>query len=247
MAYNFKINNLLNKVSDSFKEVSNNSSDFVSRANDASLSIQEGIIDSLFIVNDSVFAIVRKNTGGEISPSGFQVDHGDGWFNGPDRTPIIGNLVPALAILTNISAINNNMSVYKNKPCRVTVRNNIAVYVEVDLGYRDFSIFPTRFLMEMRTALENKTDDIFSDIGKEYMKEAGYTDDDIKSLSDFKYVEEMTGKVNTIKGEGLWFKDTAKEKQDENILKNNSIVVGLNKLGMKTKNCHIPTKFFSGK
>ena len=57
----------------------------------------------------------------------------------------------------------------------------------------------------------------------------------------------MTSKINTFEGEALWFKDTASLSKDENIIPTNDILVGLNKLGMKTKKCHIPSRLFSGK
>ena len=247
MTYNLKINNILKGVSNYLQDAPNNSADFINRANDTSLEIQNGFIDSLFVVNDSVFAIVRKNIPAVISPSGSQIDHGDGFFNGPDRTSIEDTTVAELAIPTNISAINNQLDRYKDKACRVTVKNGVAVYVEADLGFPRLTTIPQSFIRKARIALQAETEDIFSEIGKKYFIDNGYTAEDVENLSDFKYVSEMTGKINTFEGEGLWFKDTANKEPNENVLKNNPLVLGLNKLNMKTKKCHIPSRLFSGK
>lgn len=246
MAYNSKINNTL-KGGVSYVETPLNSADFINRANDTSLIKQEGIIESLYIVNDSVFAIIRKNTDYVLSPSGNLVDHGDGLFNMVEGYPEEDMTVSELSVLTNIDAANNKLQRYVQKRCIVTVNNGIAVYAEVILGYPDISTIPANFIRKARVALANKTTDIFSDVGRQYFKENGYTDEDIEALSDFKYVEEMTGKLNTFKGEGLWFKDTNNKSKDENILKANPLVLGLNKLNMKSKTCHIPSIVFSGK
>lgn len=247
MTYNLKSNVILKGIADVFKEVPNNSPDFINRANDTSLVIQDGYIRALFIANDSVFAVIQKNTIGEISPSGFQVDHGDGWFNGPDRTPVEQTTLAELAIPTNISAINTQIDRYLGKPCRVTVKNGIALYAEVDMEFPTLTTIPVHLIRRARLALENKTEDIFSELGRKYFEEEGYSEEDIEALSNFKYVEEMTGKINTFEGEALWFKDTANKNPNENIIKPNSILLGLNKLGMKTKKCHLPTRLFSGK
>ncbi len=247
MEYKFKSNYILKNIAESFKDMPNNSSDFINRANETSLVIKEGIISSVFVVDDSVFAVVLKNTEGEVTPSNYQADHGDGWFNGPDRTPVDNITLAELAIPTNISSANIQIERYIGKRCRVTVKNNIAVYAEVELGYPSLTTIPIHVIRKARIALEGKTDDIFSDLGKKYFKDNGYTEEEVEALSDFKYVEDMLGKINTFEGEALWFKDTANKNPNENIIKTNPILLGLNKLGMKTKKCHLPSRLFSGK
>lgn len=241
------INNILNGITKAINTTGIDATDFVTRANDSSLIILEGTVESLYVLNDSIFAVIRKNEGSTFSPSGDLVDHGDSLFNGSDGIPNEDLTVPEIAVLTNIDASNNKLSRYIGKTAKVVVKNNIAVFAEVNLGLPSISIVPTNIIRKIRTAIAGQTTDLFSDIGKKYFKEEGYTDEDIQALSDFKYVEAMTSKINTFKGEALWFKDTASLSKDENILPTNKLLVGLNKLGMKTKKCHLPSRFFSGK
>ncbi len=242
-----KINNILNGITKAINTPSIDATDFVTRANDSSLLILEGTIESLYILNDSVFAVIRKNEGSTFSPSGDLVDHGDSLFNGSDGVPNEDMTVPEIAVLTNIDASNNKLSRYIGKTAKVVVKNNVAVFAEVNLGLPTISIIPANLIRKVRTAIAGQTTDLFSDIGKKYFKDEGYTDEDIQALSEFKYVEAMTSKINTFEGEALWFKDTAGISKDENIIPTNDILVGLNKLGMKTKKCHIPSRLFSGK
>lgn len=242
MAYNIFKNEGVSYVEAPF-----NSADFINRANDTSLLKQEGIIEDLYNINDAVYAIVRKNGNYEVSPSGNITDHGDGLFNMAEGTTRENMTVAELVIPTNIDPSNNKLERYFQKKCIVTVENGVAVYAEVFLGYPSITSIPANFIRKARVALAGKTDDIFSDLGKKYFKENGYTDEDVEALSDFKYVEEMVGKINTFEGEALWFKDTNNKGKDENILKVNPLVLGLNKLNMKSKTCHIPSRLFSGK
>lgn len=223
------------------------SSEFLQRANETSFEILPGIIESLQVVDDSVFAIIKKNHSSRINDKGDQIDHGDGYFNGTDRTPLDDITLAELCIPTNIDASNNNLKRYIGKRCKVSVKNNIAVYAEVDYGFYSLTTFPIHVIRKIRQALSSKSDSIFSEEGKVLFRQEGYTDEEIQQLSDFKFVESTVGKVNTFAGEGLWFKDTANKDPSENILKANPLVLGLNKLGMKTKNCHKPTRLFSGK
>ena len=241
----YKINNVLNGITKAINTPSIDATDFVTRANDSSLLILEGTIESLYILNDSVFAVIRKNEGSTFSPSGDLVDHGDSLFNGSDGIPNEDMTVPEVAVLTNIDASNNKL-IY-NLVFTAFVNNNVAVFAEVNLGLPTISIIPANLIRKVRTAIAGQTTDLFSDIGKKYFKDEGYTDEDIQALSEFKYVEAMTSKINTFEGEALWFKDTASLSKDENIIPTNDILVGLNKLGMKTKKCHIPSRLFSGK
>lgn len=242
MAYNLFKNERVSYIETPF-----NPSDFVNRANDTTLTKEEGIIEDLYVVGDSVFAIVRKKSNYVMSPSGDLIDHGDSLFNMVEGKSVEDMTVPELSIPTNIDASNNKLERYFQKKCIVTVKNGVAIHAEVVLGYPSMTTISANFIRKARVALSGKTDDIFSEIGKKYFKDNGYTDEDIEALSDFKYVQEMTGKINTFEGEALWFKDTNNKSKDENILKANPLLLGLNKLNMKSKTCHLPSRIFSGK
>lgn len=247
MGYNFKSNAIFDMLTSKSQPTSISANDFITRANDTSMVIEEGIIESTFISGEGVFAVIRKNTSSRFSPTGDQIDHGDGWFNGPDRNSVETTTVAELAILTNIDVSNNQLKRYKGSACHVVVKNGIAIYADVRPPYPSLTTIPASFIRKVRVAIEGKSDDIFSDIGRKYFRDAGYSEEDINSLSDFKYVSSMYGKVNTFAGEALWFKDTSQQQEEENIIKPNGIILGLNKLGMKSKNCHKPSRIFSGK
>ena len=221
-------------------------SEFIQRANDTSFDILPGIIESVYIVDDSVFAIVRKDYGSRVSERGDQIEHGDGLFNGTDRTPTDNITIAELAIPTNIDA-SSNVKRYIGKKCFVYVKNNVAVSAEVSLGFSSLTTISIDAIRRVRESLSSKTEDIFSKEGRETFRQQGYTNEEIENLSNFKYTEDMVGKINTFSGEGLWFKDTSKQDVNENILPPNPLVVGLNKLSMKSKTCHIPSRLFSGK
>lgn len=222
-------------------------SEFLQRANETAFEKLPGIIESIQVVDDSVFAIIKKNHSSRINDKGDQIDHGDGYFNGTDRTPLDDITLAELCIPTNIDASNNNLKRFIGKKCKVSVKNNIAVFAEVDYGFYSLTTIPIHVIRKIRQAMSSKSDSIFSEEGISLFKQEGYTDEEINQLSDFKFQESTIGKVNTFEGEGLWFKDTANKDPSENILKANPLVLGLNKLGMKTKNCHKPTRLFSGK
>lgn len=241
-SYNFKQTNVL-----ASQKLANttNSTELISRANDTTILIKEGIIESLYLVNDCVFAIIRKNYVSEFSPTGDELDHGDGWFNNDDGTAPTELTIPELAVRTDINPINSNLNRYIGKRCRVTVKNNIAMYAQIDYGTDSMTVFPTPILKEIRYAV--KDSDIFSEEARNIFKKYGFTDNQINDLKKLKYTDEQKEKIMTFKDEAVWIKDNAKKKSYEVILDALSIVNGLNSQGMKTKDCHLPTRLFSGK
>ena len=54
----YKINNVLNGITKAINTPSIDATDFVTRANDSSLLILEGTIESLYILDDSVFGFI---------------------------------------------------------------------------------------------------------------------------------------------------------------------------------------------
>lgn len=229
------------------KQGSMNPVDFNTQANNIQLEIQKGVIEELYVLNDSVFATVRKLGMSEFSLDDELLEHGDSLFNS------IGGLDPTkmnlaeLTIPTDIDASNNQLSRYIGKTVRVTVKKGIAVLAEVEQGFTQLTTIPPSLIRRARLHIQDITDDLYSDVGRMFFKENGYTDEEIDNLSKFSYVAEMAGKVNTFEGEALWFKDTSNKNKDENIIPINDLLLGTNQLGMKSKKCHIPTKIFSGK
>lgn len=252
MGSNYNYNNhnriLTNVINSnpSINKPSLNSSDLINRANDTDIVYKAGIIDTLYVVNDSVFAVIRKNYAPEFFNGGDETDHGTGWFNASDGTPPENLTIPELAIKTNISAINNITYRYIGKPCVVTVKGGVALYAEVSLGGDYLTVFPTKLLKDIRGTLGADLD-LFSDKGKKLLKDNGFTDDQIKDLESFKYETNHTEKTITFKDEAVWGRDTATLGENQLEIVPTDIINGLNKLTLKTRNCHKPTRLFSGK
>lgn len=252
MTSNYNYNNqnrLLTHVintNPSINKPSLNSNDLVNRANSTELVYKSGIIDTLYVVNDSVFAIVRKNYAPEFFSNGDQKDHGTGWFNTSDGVPPENLTIPELAIKTNISAINNVVYRYIGKPCVVTVKGGVGVYANVSLGGDYLTIFPTKLLMDVRGALGAELN-LFSDRGKQLLKDNGFTDEEINNLEALKYETTHTEKTVTFKDEAVWGRDTSTLGTNQLEVVPTDIINGLNKLTLKTRDCHKPTRLFSGK
>lgn len=223
-----------------------NSSDLINRANETSIKYKAGVVETTYLVGDAVFAIIRKNYPPEFLPNGEELDHGEGWFNTGDGISPVGLTIAHLAIKTNINPINSVIDKYIGKPCTVTVKDGVALYASVDLGGDYITSFPTKLLRDVAGALGSSLD-LFSDSAKKMLEENGFDNESIEQLEKLKYTEEQKGKIVTFKGEAVWTKDSTKLGPNEVMLEAYPIIPGLNQLGMKTKDCHLPTILFSGK
>ena len=241
--YNYKVNyvldNLTSKVS-SLKYFNVNSTELITKYNERAKTYERGIIDSLYIIGDDVFAVVRPEK--EITESG---DHLPTFFNSTVGYDIEKITIGELGIKTNIRPMSDVVSSYIGKLCRVTLSNGIAIYAEIDYGAQSLTEIPTVTLRNIRAALGDS--DLFSQKGKNMLLNYGYAPSQIAELEKLTYNMDYKNKMVTFAGEGVWQKDTALQKDNEIILEPVNIVSGLNNLGMKTKNCHIPTRIFSGK
>ena len=250
MGYNYKNQNnvLASQVlaNTTVKYEKENNSTLIHRANETTIKYREGIIETTYVIDDVIYAAIRKNYAPEVSPSGDQTDHGNGWFNVNDGSSPTDLTIADLAIKTNISPINSIVDRYVGKPCTVTVRDGIALYATVNLGGEYITAFPTELLKGVRATL-GPTLDLFSDSAKNILVENGYDGEQIDQLRKLKYTDEQKGKVVTFKGEAVWSKDSTKLGPNELVLEGSAIIPGLNQLGMKTKDCHLPTILFSGK
>lgn len=223
----------------------NSSQDFIQRLNQSTIEYKQGYIETLYLINDGVFAIVRKNYSSITNTNGEEIDHGDGLFNSDDGTDPATLTVPELIVKTNINPINTNLNVFIGKPCRVKVKDGIAVLAEIDTTEGVFSIFPPELVRTIRSRVTGG--DLSSPDARYYFKTFGYSDEEIDNLVSFLYNSDHKEKLVTFAGEGVWTKDTNQQKEGEFIMEAPFIVVGLNKLSMKSNNCHIPTRLFSGK
>lgn len=220
------------------------STDFVVKLNSTKVDVKEGIIESLLIINDCVYAIVRKNYDSIRGPDGRVIDRGDGLFNCIDGSYPENYTLPELLIKTNIQAFNTVLQRYIGKKCKVSIREDIPVLAEVSMGETHAVNFDIDVIKQLRERLPyNKG--LFDDTT--ILKEAGLTDTNIEDLRKCVYDSSYKNKLLTIEGEGTWYRDTSKPITNEIVLKNNSIWQGTNQKGMEDTPYHIPTKVFSGK
>lgn len=231
------INIRLNNINEKLEHFSKHAQDFISRSNDTSVEQVEGIIKDLYIVGNYVRASIERTDSEESGIQMFNVSSG--------INPSMYTL-PEVTIKTNINPWDINARVnYIGKKCKVILRHNVAIYAEIDLGENSLTIFPLSLLREIRLSDPNL--DLFSTDSINRLKKEGYTDDEIEDLRKLTYREQTEGKIYTWNGEAIYCKDTSKPLDNEVILDETKIVQGLNNLGMKDRECHMPSVIFSGK
>lgn len=223
-----------------------NASSFITRVNDANIEYLTGTIISLLVINDAVYALIQKNVSYNQAVDGSQADDGgNSYFNAIGGVELEKHTVPELFIRTNLTAINNNLDRYKGKKCSVVLKKGVAVYAEIDEGDDNLTVFPNKLLKNIRASDPNF--DLFSTKSRDKLKEAGYTDEEINDLKKFIFKEDLYDKTIAFKDDALWFNDTSKPKDNQVLLDPLEIIPGLNKLNMKSKDCHFPSTIFSGK
>lgn len=244
------INALHNKVGSLYSSLNNSlrdTSDHITRLNDNKLQSMYGVIDTLLVKEDSVYALIKKLPMFTVDDTGEQVDDGgDGFFNVAEGLKVHGLTHDEVFIKTNLSAINLNMERYKGKRCKVILRNNIGIYAEIDEGSDSLTVFPAEMLITLRNNDPNF--DLFSPINLEVFYKAGYSEQEVEELKKFTYDEKMHNKILAFKDNALWMNDTSKPKDGQIFLDSLGIVKGLSNIAQgKSKNCHFPVSIFSGK
>lgn len=211
----------------------------------------KGIIDSVLLVGDTVFAVVRRDHESD-KPNSFtdSLAHGDvGWFNVKPYENLSTFTLADLSIPTDITPLANVIQRYVGKPVIVTVQNNIAIFASVVLSPTPLTTVKPSIIREIRSKLtEDAGGDIFSKAAEKLWRLFGITQEEVEGLKGLIYnLEEHSSKVITFEGEGNWNKDIAAQQDGELVMKPTNIVLGLNKQGMKTNKCHEPTRIFSAK
>lgn len=224
--------------------MSYNKDDLIHKLNSLHFDTRGGIIESLLVINDCVYAIIKKNYSSILDDNGRTIDVGDGYFNCVDGRYIGNYTLPELLIRTDIEAFNSNISRYIGKPCRVILIRELPVHATVDMGSSSPTVFDIDDIKNLRRSV-GSAKSIFD--YKDRLKTLGLTDTNIEDLADCKYDESYKEKLITIEGEGTWYRDTSNPITNEIVLKSNSIWLGVNSSGMNDKKYHIPTKVFSGK
>lgn len=202
-----------------------------------------GIVRSVILRDDTVFAVVERDIGGEDDHA-----HG-GYFNCESYEHVDGMTFPEIFIPTDIVPIANDINRYVGKPALVTVQDGFAIHASVLHIPQLLTTIKPSTIRAVRERLQNGPEnDIFSEIGLKVWESFGVLPDAVKALKEMVFKsEEHLDKVVTIEGEGSWNKDTAQLQKGEAIVPATDIMLGLNRQGMKTNKCHNPTRIFSAK
>lgn len=202
-----------------------------------------GIIRSVILRDDTVFAAVERDLEGEDDNS-----HG-GFFNCMSYEHVASMTFPELYIPTDIVPIGNDINRYVGKNALVTVQDGIAIFASVLQIPQLLTTIKPSTIRAVRLKLQEKAgDDLFSDAAQKIWTSFGILPEEVKSLKDMLFnPEEHLDKVVTIEGEGSWNKDTSQVQEGEVVIPPSDIMLGLNKQGMKSNKCHLPTRIFSAK
>lgn len=217
---------------------------FLYNINNDAVETLDGIIESLMVINDCVYGIIRKNYDYKTSDDISMLDHGWSLFNNGDGSNAEERLLPELLIRTDINPISTVLDRYLGKPCSVTVVKGLAIFATITLGSKSIVNDDVFFFHDIREQLGEK--DILSPLGIEYLKQKGMTRQNIDDLKSVLYKNTYKDKIITVEGEAVWYRDTSTALTNEVILKTNSIWQGLNKVGLKDNDYHTPTVTFSG-
>lgn len=209
------------------------------------LGYYKGNILTLYLIGDKVYAIIERNHEPIIEGSEM-LFHGNEIFNLTSGIDPNTRTIPELVIPTDINPSNININRYIGKECTVKTIEDRAIVAYVDESPSLVSIFSPLLLQAIRNNVPNG--DLKSTEARTYLKSYGYSDIEIDNLLKLTYdSEEFKNKLVTFSEEAVWTKDTSAAKDNEIILETNETLNGLNKLGMKSNNCHLPVKLFSGK
>lgn len=231
----------------------NSFTDFKQIVGDNNTLFLKGIIESVVLRDDTVFAIVRRNHG-DLNKAAFremtEYTHGEyGYFNLDDGLDPDGYTIAELAIPTDITPVGIPLERYLNKDVLVKEVDGIAVFASIAPNPEPLISIPISKIKRVREMLRmTDEDDIFSDVANKFWGFLDVTQDQVKALKGMIYKpEDQADKMITVEGEGVWFKDTDSIEDKEAAIEANLLMLGLNKSGMKSRDCHQPVRIFSAK
>lgn len=232
-------------------ELSSISSEFKQKLDSNYSKKLRGIVKSLILRNNTVFAIVERDHNNYIQSGTNEenynyVEGGIGLFNSVPNTTNIS--IAELAIPTDISPTNNSLNRYIGCPAVVTVINDVAVFASVLQASVSLTTIPPDILRAIRLQV-SPTADIFN-YSKYYKiwKSYGITEEEVNDLKSLSYDHDIyEQKIISFEGEGSWIKDTQNPLSNEVVLKTNNSILDLNNTEMKTDTFHLPIKLFSSK
>ena len=247
-----RITNSLKIRQSSYMSGSLGSSSFGERARTAIDKIviahRDGIVETLYTAGDNVFAVIRKNHPPEKNSAGESIGDTDGLFNAPDGVPEDKLKLPEILIPINLKVTDLwNINAFIGSTCQVELVNGTAVNAYIGHQRKYATLIKPE---QIKNARKFSPDgEIVSEEARNFLKSVyGFNDQHIDNMLIMAYVpDEHKGKVLSVKGDAVRFKDTSLPQDYEVILESNSNMNGLNNLEMKSKECHMPSSFLSGK
>ena len=232
-----------NSLPSSLESISKYNHDaFKTQVNTDYVKTERGIIHSILVNGDRVFAVIRKDD------HHLSEDHG-GIFNMFSYENIDDMLIPEIYIPTDILPVGNIVDRYVGKPVNVTVQNRIAIFASVLQSVPTLTTIDPSTIRKVRERLQDKSGEaLFTMAARKIWNSFGVSEDDVSELKKlFFKTEDHAEKVVTVENEGIWGKDTNKQQSGETIIPASPLFNNLNGEGMKSNDCHAPTRIFSAK
>lgn len=217
---------------------------FTGLISDGLVTRKTGIISSTLLRDNVVFALVKEEEDHHHN------DDGHSFFNVRVYENPSNMTFNEIFIPTDINPVNNNLDLYKGRRVLVSITNGVATFASIYVAPEELTRIPTSVIRKIRDELlvREGTTDIFSRAAEPIWASFGVVQEEIKALKELVFnPDEHTDKTITIEGEASWNKDTNKQQSGELVIPNNPLFRGLNQQGMKTIECHRPTRLFSAK
>lgn len=221
---------------------------FKKRLEEDSSSYSNGILSTLMLVGDTVYSTIKRDgINPEDQPPDVDLYDGEELFNFPIGSDLSKSSLDQLLIQTDINPSDGNINQYIGSTCRVKLVKGRAVFAYVRHRYKELTTINAELLYRLRRESSDGTIDN-PYVTNSLINQYGYTSEQVNDLKKLQYdPEKYKNKVLIFEGEAYWGKDTSKPNDDEVVLKPVDSLNGLNKLGTKSNNCHLPIRLFSGR
>lgn len=211
---------------------------------------EEGIIESVMIVDRVVYVIARRVRAYTYTPSGHEYF---ALFN--NERNIQEDVLSSFELFLPLSNIDLATTTIipedlLGKYVLVSLLNGKAVKATYIGNVKAFEQTP---LQVLRSALENARS--LAGVGKKitevdkatkYLKEVhNVSSEQLELLNNS--LKDFQGKVIRVEGDAVYDRDTATKKDVEVVIKSHDFIRDTNQQAMKTRNCHLPVSIFSAR
>lgn len=212
-------------------------------------SEEEGIIESVLVVNRVVYAVVRRSV-----DSYNETGHSSkGLFNNvrnipEDNLSLFELLIPIYNIDLATSLIKPDELL--GKYVMVSVLNKKAIKAEYIGELENFKQSPLKLLSAAITnarSLAGAGERLDKNTAsRKFLQEKFNLTDDQLTLFEIP-LKDVFGKTITIKDDAVYHKDTSKTTDKEVVIESHNLIRGTNQKSMKSRNCHLPVSIFSAR